>query len=100
MLRRSLLVWMLVLVGCSSAGDQELNEGLGEKIPSAKIPTQEYQAQLTTPKLTPESQETFQLTSSGPAPELTNDVWINSPKPLRLADLHGKVILLEMWTFG
>ena len=40
------------------------------------------------------------LTSLGPAPELTNEVWINSAEPLRLADLRGKVVLLEMWTFG
>ena len=34
-----------------------------------------------------------------PAPELANEVWINS-RPLRLADLRGKVILLEFWTYG
>ena len=34
------------------------------------------------------------------APELTNEIWINSDQPLRLADLKGKVVLLEMWTFG
>lgn len=33
------------------------------------------------------------------APELANEVWINS-WPLRLADLRGKVILLEFWTYG
>ena len=33
------------------------------------------------------------------APELTNRVWVNSA-PLRLADLRGKVILLEFWTYG
>lgn len=36
----------------------------------------------------------------GPAPELTNEIWINSDKPLRLKDLRGKVVLLEFWTFG
>jgi hypothetical protein len=34
------------------------------------------------------------------APELTNEIWINSDRHLRLADLKGKVVLLEMWTFG
>jgi thiol-disulfide isomerase/thioredoxin len=40
------------------------------------------------------------LADRGPAPELTNRVWINSPEPIRLADLRGKVVLLEMWTFA
>jgi len=36
----------------------------------------------------------------GPAPELTNDVWLNVDAPLRLADLRGKVVAIDMWTFG
>lgn len=36
----------------------------------------------------------------GEAPEWTNEVWLNTSGPLRLAELHGKVILLDMWTFG
>ena len=36
----------------------------------------------------------------GQAPELTNKVWINSDEPLRFSDLGGKVVLLDMWTFG
>lgn len=33
------------------------------------------------------------------APEITNDVWLNS-SPLRLADLKDKVVMVEFWTFG
>ena len=40
------------------------------------------------------------LNDLGPAPELTNDTWLNVDSPLRLADLRGRVVLLEMWTFG
>jgi hypothetical protein len=39
------------------------------------------------------------LPSRGPAPELANEIWLNT-EPLRLADLRGKVVLLDMWTFG
>lgn len=40
------------------------------------------------------------LPNLGPAPEISNDVWINSSEPLRLTDLRGKVVLIEFWTFG
>ncbi len=40
------------------------------------------------------------LPDLGPAPELTNEVWLNVDAPLRLADLRGQVVGLEMWTFG
>ncbi len=37
----------------------------------------------------------------GPAPELHNETWLNTEgEVLRLADLAGKVVLLEFWTFG
>jgi hypothetical protein len=39
-------------------------------------------------------------TPSGPvAPELVSDTWLNST-PLSAADLRGKVVLIEFWTFG
>jgi len=34
-----------------------------------------------------------------PAPEITSPVWLNS-EPTRMADLRGKVVLVEFWTFG
>ncbi len=39
------------------------------------------------------------LPDLGPAPELTNTVWLNSDHALRLADLRGQVVALDMWTF-
>jgi len=36
---------------------------------------------------------------SRPAPELTAPTWLNS-KPLSLAELRGKVVLVEFWTFA
>jgi thiol-disulfide isomerase/thioredoxin len=39
------------------------------------------------------------LPDLGPAPELTNTTWLNVDSPLRLANLRGKVVLLDMWTF-
>ena len=40
------------------------------------------------------------ISDFGPAPELTNTVWLNTDQPLRLEDLRGKVVMLDMWTFG
>ena len=40
------------------------------------------------------------LPDLGPAPELTNNTWLNVAAPLHIADLHGKVVIVEMWTFG
>jgi len=39
------------------------------------------------------------LPSKGLAPELTNEIFLNS-EPLRLADLRGKVVIVEFWTYG
>jgi len=47
-----------------------------------------------------ENSSLVKLEDLGPAPELTNTVWINTPTPLKLADLQGKVVIIEMWTYG
>jgi hypothetical protein len=48
----------------------------------------------------PSAAEPTSLPDLGPAPELTNEVWLNSDRPLRLEDLRGKVVVLDFWTFG
>ena len=40
------------------------------------------------------------LPDLAPAPELHNQVWLNTEAPLRLSELRGKVVLVDMWTFG
>ncbi len=66
-------VLLLFLTGCAT-------------VPQQPVQTQTLPVQVSLP-------------DKGLAPELTNETWINTSKPLRLADLHGKVVLLEMWTF-
>jgi len=39
------------------------------------------------------------LEAKGTPPELLNEVWLNSD-PLKLAELHGQVVIVEFWTFG
>jgi hypothetical protein len=48
----------------------------------------------------PDKHKIVELPDLGPAPELQNQVWLNTHKPLRLSELRGKVVLLEFWTFG
>ena len=43
---------------------------------------------------------TQSLPDLGPAPELTNETWLNVDAPLRITDLRGKVVAVDMWTFG
>ena len=34
-----------------------------------------------------------------PAPEVAGEHWINSA-PLTMSSLHGRVVLVEFWTYG
>ncbi len=68
-------LWIFALAGCAAASPN-LPSSIGPGLPASSYP------------------------DLGAAPELTNSLWLNTPGPLRLADLRGKVILLDMWTFG
>lgn len=51
-------------------------------------------------KETIKTKESPDLPHLGVAPEIKNDIWLNTNDSLRLSELKGNVILLEMWTFG
>ena len=63
--------------------------------PEPESKTPEPKSEVTEPM-----PATASLLDLGPAPELTNDVWLNVDAPLRLTDLRGKVVAIDMWTFG
>jgi hypothetical protein len=79
---KQFLTFALLLFGLSACGTVATPEPEQESEASKSMPT------------------TASLPDLGPAPELTNEVWLNLDAPLRLADLRGKVVALEMWTFG
>jgi hypothetical protein len=85
-MKLSVLIAFLIihLAGCSSPADTtgDSQEPLDEPTPDkAEIPSPE-------------------LPDLGPAPELENEVWLNTEMPLRLSELRGQVVLLDFWTFG
>jgi hypothetical protein len=100
MRRILLVVLILTMAGCSVGGEGRNEEQSGGQTPIVTPQEEESFSEAVPITETPEPQAAPTLTSLGLAPELTNEVWINSSEALRLADLRGKVVLLEMWTFG
>ena len=97
MIRRKLSFLFIILgmMACSSlnAGDPPV-----EKV-SGALESEPNMVEEATAKI--ESTPSYiELPVIGPAPEWDNETWINSEGPLELADLRGKVVLLEFWTFG
>ena len=66
--------------------------------PSPTPPTPQPSAESTQPAA--EVAFRADLPDLGVAAELNNEVWLNTDRPLRLSGLRGKVVLLDMWTFG
>ena len=80
------ILLVLILAGCSivpsSGGNGELPD-----TPVGESSTASMKKEI-------------KLTDFGLAPELENTEWLNTEGPLRMAELRGKVVLIEMWTFG
>ncbi len=107
---RFLLLCLALLVATTSACTIPVAP-VGEPTPSISqrvlIPTTEPEADIAvTSVATADSQLTSaqaellaKLPSRGAAPELHNETWLNS-EPLQLAELRGKVVIVEFWTYG
>ncbi len=108
---RTLILWMiplLLLWGCRPAGedpavpaepDEQLKEAATRAVAAeTRAPTGAPVGENAAPLSTHASAAAI-LPDLGEAPELTNEIWINS-EPLTLAGLRGKVVLIEFWTFG
>jgi hypothetical protein len=98
----------LALVGCTATagtGNEPLDAGETASAPTRSPSAETAGDALTGGPVTPTGTEppgptATPLPDLGEAPELENEVWLNVDAPLRLADLRGKVVLLDMWTFG
>jgi thiol-disulfide isomerase/thioredoxin len=91
------LTWLMMLLltaSCSLLPGASLNDtpqGIGPTgMPASSVPANSPSAKAYV----------ADLPDYGQAPELTNQVWLNVDHPLHLADLHGKVVAIEMWTLG
>ena len=91
---------VMIIVGLAAAGCAPIDSGRpGVEAVAAITPEGVPDLPETTQ---PSAAPAVELPDGGPAPELTNTVWRNTPGnlPLRLADLRGQVVALEFWTFG
>jgi hypothetical protein len=99
------LIWMMtsvVLGACAGSIGPQTNP-IGSPPPREPVPTDRVEpAQVTAAPIAPTKTSGYRsdLPDLGKAPELNNEVWLNTDRPLRLSDLRGKVVLIDMWTFG
>jgi hypothetical protein len=99
------MLMSLLLAACSTIGSPLASETPSKTDAASTISPQHTPSTTSTGTPTETRGEGFHplrvdLPDLGPAPELENQAWLNSDQPLRLADLGGKVVLLDMWTFG
>ncbi len=101
-IRRALGVAVLLAVGVIASG---VDTGVLTKLSLARTDTLEQsllgRIQASSASGTPAAHATVQATSDeGALPSFAGaSAWLNSP-PLSAADLHGKVVLVDFWTYS
>jgi hypothetical protein len=101
-----ILIFPLLLVACSSPAEETsiqktAVQGAGLVVENAPVTGTALPTEISEMHPTP-SPEIFRADYQdfGLAPELENETWLNTDQPLRLDDLRGQVVLVEMWTYG
>lgn len=94
-LRRLLLIVAIGLASCTSVSTAEVPTINAPAVTASPINSAAADQSTALPKL-----ERTPLPTGPKAPAITNQVWLNTDKPLTQADLSGKVILIDFWTFG
>lgn len=109
-LRLAICALIVFAAGCTAPSNLPMPENLKAPVKSQEVvnvapkaaqvadakPANKPVANALTPA---QSKLLASLPSKGAAPELNNQVWLNS-QPLKLADLRGKVVMVEFWTFA
>ena len=102
-----LFLTCFALTACVPSDAQELNTP--PSLPTSSPPPTQIQSSVPTQEIEPTQTlhpaDTAQffiadLGDFGLAPELENEIWLNTEQPLRLENLRGSVVLIDMWTFG
>jgi hypothetical protein len=100
-------VWLalgLGLVACVASGEPAAETSIPANSPTttpdepATAPTASEEEPTVSPTAT--APPALVLPDLGPAPGITNEVWLNTDQPLNLDVLRGRVVLVEFWTFG
>jgi thiol-disulfide isomerase/thioredoxin len=91
------LALITAIIGLAASGDRGPAAGADSTTPPPAVITGSGDAPPTVPPATPAATD---IPTLGPAPELTGlDGWLQS-NVSSLAELKGKVVLVEFWTFG
>lgn len=113
----SVVLWLIpaiILAACANAPDpadaarQPASSGDDPEPPAAEVREESPLPTLSPSTLPTQTTAPFEmgtppaveLPDLGPAPDITNEVWLNTDQPLNLTALRGRVVLIEFWTFG
>jgi uncharacterized protein YceK len=94
-LRGLILSVAIVLASCTSVSTADAPTISAPAVSANPINSAAAEQSTGLPKM-----ESTPVPTEPKTPTITNQVWLNTDQPLTQADLSGKVILIDFWTFG